>query len=112
MGVKRKCKCTKILLGMSTRGRIFAIMGIYLILVFKSMPNIEMAPESPEEKQEATDVTQPRVFMPGSIHPDWRKHQAEAVRREFHERFSPYNLLDLEEGRKYYKKYRHHFWHS
>ena len=73
--------------------------------------DIEMAPESPEKEQQATDPTmeQPRLIMPGSINPDLEKNLAEAVRREFHEKFNPYNSADFGPAREYYKKHRHFF---
>lgn len=47
--------------------------------------------------------------MLGPTNPDWRKDYQGAVRREFHEKFSLYDLRDRDPALEYYKKYRHYF---
>ena len=53
--------------------------------------------------------TQSEVFQLGPKDPNWRESFKEAGRREFHERFSPYDLGDRDDAFEYYKKHQHLF---
>lgn len=72
--------------------------------MFNDIENPTVTEESPD-----STVTQSEVFTLGPKDPNWEESLKEAVRREFSDRFSPYDLGDLEVAQKYYKKHRHLF---
>jgi hypothetical protein len=52
---------------------------------------------------------QPKVFQLGPKNPNWRESFKKATRREFSERFDPYDLGDRDAALEYYKKHQHLF---
>jgi len=65
-------------------------------------------PTATEESPNST-VTQSEVFTLGPKDPNWEENLKNAVRRDFKDKFNPYNPGDLEAAQEYYKKYRHLF---
>lgn len=75
--------------------------------------SIESSCDSENVKEENT-VSEPikmrgEVFQLGPKDPNWREGFKQAARREFHERFSPYDLGDRDDALQYYKKRKHLF---